>query len=490
MLFNSVSFLIFFPVVVLGYFIMPARVKNLWLLIASYYFYMSWQPVYALLILFSTVSTFVCGLLIDSARSRKRKKLYLAVNIVINIAILFYFKYFNFFVETLLELFPSLSIAKNNNMLAVVGISFYTFQSLGYCIDVYTGKTKKETNFLDYALFVSFFPQLVAGPIERSTNFLPQLKKTYKFDYDRVTDGLVMMAWGFFKKLAVADTAALLVNAVYNDVTNYTGVQLVLATVLFAFQIYCDFSGYSDIAIGAANVLGFKLMRNFYHPYFAQNVVDFWRRWHISLSGWFMDYIYIPLGGSRRGEVRTYVNIMITFLVSGLWHGAAYTFVVWGALNGLYNVCERLLFGKKQRRIRQRQKNGLPVKQPPLYRRVFNAMVTFVLIDFSWIFFRANSLTDAVYVVKNLFSDIGSLFVPGYITSALTPMGFFDKNGWAVILCIVIMLAVEMWEGKSTLTQRINKCPWPVRWAFYYSVIILIALFGYFGQSQFIYFQF
>lgn len=490
MLFNSVSFLIFFPVVVLGYFVIPAKVKNLWLLIASYYFYMSWQPVYALLILFSTISTFVCGLLIDSACSRKRKKLYLAVNIIINIAILFYFKYFNFFVETLLELFPSLSIAKNNNMLAVVGISFYTFQSLGYCIDVYNGKTKKETNFLDYALFVSFFPQLVAGPIERSTNFLPQLKKTYKFDYDRVTDGLVMMAWGFFKKLAVADTAALLVNAVYNDVTNYTGVQLVLATVLFAFQIYCDFSGYSDIAIGAANVLGFKLMHNFYHPYFAQNVVDFWRRWHISLSGWFMDYIYIPLGGSRKGNVRTYVNIMITFLISGLWHGAAYTFVVWGALNGLYNVCERLLFGKKQRQIRQRQKNGLPVKEPPLYRRIFNALVTFAFIDFSWIFFRANSMTDAVYIVRNLFSDIGSLFTPGYITSILTPMGFFDKNGWAVILCIVIMLAVEMWEGKATLVQRINKCPWPARWAFYYSVIIFIVLFGYFGQSQFIYFQF
>ena len=479
MLFNSVSFLIFFPIVVLVYFAIPEKFKNIWLLLASYYFYMSWQPVYALLILFSTVTTFYCAVLIDKADTQTKKKVYLAINIILNIAILFYFKYFNFFVETLLAVFPSLTISKNNDLLAVVGISFYTFQSLGYSIDVYRGTTKREHNFLTYALFVSFFPQLVAGPIERSSNLIPQLHKTYKFDYARVTDGLVLMAWGFFKKLVISDGAALIVNTVYNDVTKFTGIQLIMATVLFAFQIYCDFSGYSDIAIGAANVLGYKLMRNFWHPYFAQNVSDFWRRWHISLSGWFMDYIYIPLGGSRKGRIRTYINLLITFLVSGLWHGAAMTFVLWGLINGLLIVGHRIIkeFRKKE-----------PSKNPIFW--FTRALFTFVLIDFTWIFFRANNIGDALYVINNMFSDVSMWFTSGYFVKAMESITFYTNNGTVIFMCILFMFAIELWEGRSSIVERINKSCLAVRWTFYYGIMLLIMFFGYFGQSQFIYFQF
>ncbi len=490
MLFNSVSFLIFFPIVVLGYFAIPEKFKNHWLLVASYYFYMSWQPVYALLILFSTVTTYCCAVLIDKAKTGKQKKLYLAANIVVNIAILCYFKYFNFIVESLLAVFPNLSIAPNNNLLAVVGISFYTFQSLGYSIDVYRGDVERARDFLTYALFVSFFPQLVAGPIERSKNLLPQLYKSYKFDYDRVTDGLVMMAWGFFKKLVISDGAALIVNAVYNDVTKYTGIQLVMATVLFAFQIYFDFSGYSDIAIGAADVMGFKLMRNFNHPYFSQNVTQFWRNWHISLSTWFMDYIYIPLGGSRKGKIRTYINLFITFMVSGLWHGASWTFVIWGAINGVYNVVHKALFGKKEREKRRIEKEtGKRVKTNPL-TAVFKAVCTFILIDFTWVFFRANTLADAMYVFKNLFSDVSLWFTGGYFVKMMENIGFNSNNGVAILWCILFMFAVELWEGRSTIVQRLNKSNVIIRWGFYYTIILLIMFFGYFGQSQFIYFQF
>ena len=349
---------------------------------------------------------------------------------------------------------------------------------------------EREKNFLTYALFVSFFPQLVAGPIERSANLLPQLHKTHKFDYNRVTDGLVLMAWGFFKKLVISDGAALIVNAVYNDVTKYTGIQLVMATFLFAFQIYCDFSGYSDIAIGAARVMGFKLMRNFYHPYFSQGIAEFWRNWHISLSGWFMDYVYFPLGGSRKGTARTYINLMITFLVSGLWHGASWNFVIWGGINGLYNVVERILFGKKQAQLRRLKKSGQPL--PPVHPavKVIKAVVTFILIDFTWIFFRANTLSDAVYVLQNMFSDVSLLFTSGYFTQAMETIGYYANNGTAILVCIVLMFIVELWEGKGELIDRINKCAAPVRWAFYYAMILLILFFGYFGQSQFIYFQF
>lgn len=475
MRFNSVHFLIFFPIVVLGYFVVPKKIKNLWLLIASYYFYMSWKPVYALLIFFSTLSTYLRGLAIDKSKSKAGAKAVLAVNIIINIAILFYFKYFNFFIEIITSLVPGLQLQQNNNLLAVVGISFYTFQSLGYSIDVYRKKVPAEKNFLTYALFVSFFPQLVAGPIERSENLLPQLKKTYKFDYNRVTDGLVLMAWGFFKKMVIADGCGKIVDIVFDNISSYGGLRFMIAAVLFAFQIYGDFSGYSDIAIGAANVIGIKLMKNFDHPYFAQNPVDFWRRWHISLSGWFMDYIYIPLGGSRKGKLRTAFNLMVTFLVSGLWHGANLTYVVWGGINGLYNIIYRFM-PKPKNKI----KRFAPLK----------ILGTFLLVDFSWIFFRAANLSDAMYIVKSLGGVIPGLLTKGALTARLESVSFFSNNGVSLVCCLLFMLAVEMWENKSSIVEKINNSKWPVRWAFYYAVALLILFFGNFGKSRFIYFQF
>ena len=436
---------------------------------------MSWKPVYALLIFFSTLSTYLRGLAIDKSKSKAGAKAVLAVNIIINIDILFYFKYFNFFIEIITSLVPGLQLQQNNNLLAVVGISFYTFQSLGYSIDVYRKKVPAEKNFLTYALFVSFFPQLVAGPIERSENLLPQLKKTYKFDYNRVTDGLVLMAWGFFKKMVIADGCGKIVDIVFDNISSYGGLRFMIAAVLFAFQIYGDFSGYSDIAIGAANVIGIKLMKNFDHPYFAQSPVDFWRRWHISLSGWFMDYVYIPLGGSRKGKLRTAFNLMVTFLVSGLWHGANLTYVVWGGINGLYNIIYRFM---------PKPKNKIKWLAP------LKILGTFLLVDFSWIFFRAANLSDAVYIVKNLGGVIPGLLTKGALTARLESVSFFSNNGVSLVCCLLFMLAVEMWENKSSIVEKINNAKWPVRWAFYYAVALLILFFGNFGKSRFIYFQF
>ncbi len=482
MLFNSVDFLIFFPIVVLFYFIVPKKLKNIWLLISSYYFYMFWEPVYALLILFSTVSTYLCALVIDKTEDILKRKIFLSVNIILNLIILFYFKYFNFFVESITNVFENIQLKENTNLLLVVGISFYTFQSLGYSIDVYRKKIKPEKNFLTYALFVSFFPQLVAGPIERSTNLLPQFHKTNKFEYKRVTDGLVLMAFGFFKKLVIADSAAQIINSVYNSPTDYSGLSLFITTVLFAFQIYGDFSGYSDIAIGAANILGYKLMRNFNHPYFSKSIPEFWKRWHISLSSWFMDYVYIPLGGSRKGKTRTYINLLLTFLVSGLWHGAALTFVVWGLLNGILNALSKI---KDDILYKNKEK-----KKDNFIVSFIKIIFTFILIDTTWIFFRANTLSDAFYILNNILADFSLWFDPSYYTSVFESIGFYQNHGGVIFLCIIFLLFIEAFEGKGNLLEKINSSHFVFRWIFYYAILLLILFFGYFGQSQFIYFQF
>ena len=487
MLFNSLEFLIFFPVVTLGYFIIPKKLKNLWLLITSYYFYMCWQPAYALLILFSTVSTFLCSIAIDKAKNRKAKKLSLTLSLCVNLAILFLFKYYGFFTDNIAWLFGKIGVAVNMpafDLLLPVGISFYTFQALGYAIDVYRGDVEREKSFVTYALFVSFFPQLVAGPIERSKNLLPQFKQTYKFSYSRAREGLVLMAWGFFKKMVIADGVATVVTLVYNTPTNYTGLQLIIATVLFAFQVYCDFGGYSDIAIGCAKVLGFNLMRNFKKPYFSTSLQEFWRRWHVSLSSWFSDYVYIPLGGSRKGKVRTYINLIITFLVSGLWHGANWTFVLWGLLNGVYVCISRAMRPAKQRFVAKHK-----LEKNVVYN-AFSALFVFVCICFSYIFFRANTFSDASYIVTHLFSDIGSWFTSGYFNAQLTGITFFANKGIALVCSIAFMLVTELWEGKDELSQKICRQKFPVRWVFYYAVILLILFFGNFGKSPFVYFDF
>lgn len=487
MLFNSLHFLVFFPVVTLFYFVLPRKIKNPWLLVTSYYFYMCWQPAYALLILFSTVSTYLCSIAIDKAKSRGAKKASLTASITINLAILFLFKYYHFFTDNIAFVAQKLGVEINMpafDLLLPVGISFYTFQALGYAIDVYRGTTKREKSFFTYALFVSFFPQLVAGPIERSNNLLPQFHNPQKFDYTRAKNGLVLMAWGFFKKMVIADGVATFVTLVYTTPTNYGGLQLCIATVLFAFQVYCDFGGYSDIAIGCAQVLGFKLMRNFDKPYFSTTLQGYWRRWHVSLSSWFSDYVYIPLGGSRRGPVRTYINLLITFLVSGLWHGADWTFVLWGLINGIY-VCISRAF----KPVRTRLEDRYNLKTNPVYTSVCS-LVVFLLICFGYIFFRANTFADAGYITANLFSDINMWFAPGYLTQQLDQITFFAKNGIALVGCIVILLLGDIWEGKGELNLKIAALPAVARWAVYYGLVMLILCLGNFGKSPFVYFDF
>lgn len=341
MLFNSIQFLIFFPIVILIYFVIPCKVRNYWLLIASYYFYMCWNAKYALLIFFSTVVTYLSGLFIERIKRSSRdvswklkaKKLTVALSFILNLMVLFYFKYFNFFVDILLKAFRYMHVELNLptfDILLPVGISFYTFQALSYTMDVYRDEIYAEENFFQYALFVSFFPQLVAGPIERSKNLLKQLAEPKKFNFECAKEGFILMLWGFFLKIVIADRIALFVDIVYADYKVYAGWYLIVATLLFAIQIYCDFYGYSVIAQGTAKIIGIDLMENFDAPYISTSVAEFWRKWHISLTSWFKDYLYIPLGGSKKGKLRKYLNKMIVFLISGLWHGAEFSFVIWG----------------------------------------------------------------------------------------------------------------------------------------------------------------
>jgi len=490
MLFNSVKFLIFFPVVSVAFFALPVKLRNLFLLCRSIYFYMSWEPKYIVLIGFSVVVTYVGAQLIEKYHKRenyKLKKISLAVSVILNLMVLFVFKYYDFFAENINAVLGDTGVSLPFLRIALpIGISFYTFQVIGYVADVYEGKLPAEKNFINYALFISFFPQLVAGPIERATNLLPQLYRHNNFDYNRVTDGLVMMAWGFFKKLVVADSMAVIVNTVYNDVTEFTGLALIFATVLFAFQIYGDFSGYSDIARGAAKVLGYNLMANFNRPYISKSLTEFWARWHISLSGWFQDYIFQPMVWYSKNPARaSYYAIITVFVVSGFWHGADWTYVVWGLFHALFRAYE--IFTKKSRK-KFYKKHGIDTNS-----KLFGAYkitVTFALVCFTYIFFRANTMTDAIYVVTHMFSGLTSVFSAGYLSSVLESMGFFSNNGVALLLCIVFMLAVEKWTDEVPLHERINRCAAPVRWVFYYAVILLILFFGYFGQSQFIYFQF
>lgn len=489
MLFNSQSFLIFFPVVSIIYFIIPKKVKNLWLLVTSYYFYMCWQPVYALLILFSTFSTFVCSIAIDKASTKKLKKISLIFSITVNLAILFLFKYYGFFSEnisSLLSVFGLNISMPKLDLLLPVGISFYTFQALGYAIDVYLGTVKREKNFLTYALFVSFFPQLVAGPIERSKNLLPQFYDHKKFEYSRVKSGLVLMAWGFFKKMVIADGLATFVTLVYSNPQNYSGIQMIITTIMFSFQVYCDFAGYSDIARGCARVLGFELMKNFDKPYFSQNLKTFWSRWHISLSTWFQDYIFMPFVWLNPLKKFGFTNppvlagTWLVFLISGLWHGASWTFVIWGALHGFYRTVEELL----------RKYYKKPDKHPKPLKYTAKVIWVFLLVSFSYIFFRANTLSDAFYISTHLFKDINLLFTPGYFISQLEGITFFAKNGIPLVLCVLFMLVMEAWEGKGDLIKKVTNLVFPLRWAFYYGVILLILFYGNFGKSPFVYFDF
>ena len=495
MLFNSIDFIVFFPIVSLVYFLIPHKVRYLWLLAASYYFYMCWNPQYALLMLTSTCITFASGYMISRAASKGkegRKKLWVALSFISNLAILFMFKYYYFAViniNRVLEAVGFQLITPRLGILLPVGISFYTFQALSYTMDVYRNHVKVERNFLKYALFVSFFPQLVAGPIERSSNLLSQIHEKHSFDSKRVVRGLQLMLWGYFQKMVIADRAAYVVNAVYNspEAASSSGLVVVLATVLFAFQIYCDFASYSNIAIGAAEVMGFRLMKNFDTPYFSRSVSEFWRRWHISLSTWFRDYLYIPLGGNRKGRVRKYINLMIVFLVSGLWHGASWNFVIWGGLNGLYQVV-----GEITAPVRTKLRARLSGGRETFSSKLLSVLTTFALTCFSWIFFRANGTGEALILIRRMFSE----FNPWIFTDGtLFALGLDAADMFVLFASLLVLLLVSVAKYKGMqLRQWFSGQGLWFRYTVYLAAIFSVLIFGVYGAlfdaAQFIYFQF
>lgn len=498
MLFNSIEFLIFFPIVLLVYFIIPKTIKHLWLLIASYYFYMCWNVKYALLIFSSTVITYVSGLLIEKVKCSSYemtkqtilKKWIVAGSLVINLGILFYFKYINFAMEGVYYILHWYYIEVNVpvfDIILPVGISFYTFQALSYTMDVYRDEIYAEKNFFRYALFVSFFPQLVAGPIERSKNLLKQLAVPKKFCFEDAREGLLLMLWGFFLKIILADRIAIFVDTVYGDFTTYSGTYLVVATMLFAIQIYCDFAGYSTIAMGTAKVLGIKLMENFDAPYLSTSVAEFWRRWHISLTSWFKDYLYIPLGGSRKGGIRKYINKMIVFLISGLWHGASFSFIVWGGINGLYQVIGEIL-----QPVRDKLISILHLNRDSLGHKFIHIVGTFILVDFSWIFFRGDNFKEAIEIIKSMITIKNPWIL---FDGSLYKCGLDEKNFRLMFLGIIILLLADLCKRKGIkIREVIVKQDYWVRWLFTAFVISAILTFGIWGpnynEANFIYFQF
>lgn len=482
--FNSFQYLLFLPITVILYFILPKRIKNPMLLVASYYFYMNWNPVYALLMLFSTVVTFACSILVEKEVFGKRK-MWVAASLIINLAILFFFKYYNFVASSVTDLFSAMGIgAKMStlNILLPVGISFYTFQALGYTIDVYRKNIPCEKNFIDYALFVSFFPQLVAGPIERTGNIVPQLKATHKFKFANLRDGFLLILWGLMKKMVIADNLAVVVNNVYNDPASYTGAQLAFATLCFAFQIYCDFSAYTDIARGSAKIIGIELTQNFRCPYVADSIKDFWRRWHISLSSWFKDYLYFPLGGSRVSKGRHIFNLMTVFFVSGIWHGAAFTYIIWGILHGLYQAVGIISEPLRERFYKLVSKNNPILKG-------FKIIGTFCLVCFAWILFRANSLHDAFYIIEKIFSAP----IDGLFPLAFGTLGLSTKALSFIFGFVVILMAVDIVNLKYPVAKIVGNTVF-VKYIPFFLLIISIVIFGYYGEGfdpqEFVYFQF
>ncbi len=490
MLFNSLHFLVFFPVIVGLYYGLAPRWRGALLLLASYYFYMSWRAAYALLLLATTLVDYYSGYRMSQLPTKQARRPYLYLSLVSNLGTLFVFKYFNFFRDTAVQAAGALDLpvaaVPAFELLLPVGVSFYTFQSVGYIIDVYQGRLEAERNLGRFALFVAFFPQLVAGPIERGTHMLPQFRRTHHFDYGRVVSGLRLMAWGLFKKVVVADRLALFVNPVFNNPREHPeGLVLLLATLAFTFQIYGDFSGYTDMARGAARVLGFDFNLNFRQPYLSASVPEFWRRWHISLSGWFRDYVYIPLGGSRVVPVRAYGNLLAVFLISGLWHGANWTFLVWGGLHGLYLVAS--IWARPAREWLARL-TGLAAH--PGLRRALGVGVTFGLVAYAWVFFRANSLGDALFISRQLWSGWAGLDGRQVATLLLDFSQHYRPELVIAAFAVCLMLGVEYFGRNRSLQAWVAAQPFGVRWSGYACLTLLILYLGVFNSTSFIYFQF
>ncbi|MEN9417008.1 MAG: hypothetical protein RI988_628 [Pseudomonadota bacterium] len=476
MLFNSLEFLIFFPVVATLYFLLPQRARVPHLLVASCIFYMAFVPAYILILAVTIVVDYAAGLWIRRLQGRARRWVLIA-SIVLTCLVLASFKYLQFILDNAVLAagwFGWRLSGPSIDILLPVGLSFHTFQSLAYVIEVYRGRHPPERDFLVYATYVMFFPQLVAGPIERPQNLLPQFRAHHVYEHARVASGLRRMAWGFFKKLVIADRLALYVNDVYADPQAHSGPQLALATVFFAFQIYCDFSGYSDIAIGSARVLGFRLMENFDRPYASRSIAEFWTRWHISLSHWFRDYVYIPLGGNRGGAWRHARNLMLTFALSGLWHGAAWTYVAWGVLNGAYLVAGQVL-----RRAR------MPPPPPALA-----VALTFALTCLAWIPFRAASMEDAWHILTHLHTGWGAVLDPTALRALLTTEQFLLRQLPVALAALVLLEGVQAWHARRPLGALLVRQPLARRWSVYAATALGCLLLGVHRDAQFIYFQF
>jgi D-alanyl-lipoteichoic acid acyltransferase DltB (MBOAT superfamily) len=470
-LFNSLHFLIFFPLVTAVYFAlqkMPHR--RTWLLAAGWYFYAAWKPEFLVLLIVSTLTDYFAGLNLEKSRKKSKRIAWLLFSLTVNLGILFVFKYFVFIdynLDRFLDLGSGWTQGRNfENLLLPVGISFYTFQTISYTIDVFRRQQKAERNFIKFALFVSFFPQLVAGPIERASQLLPQFNKKAGIDYARMVSGLKLMFWGFFQKLVIADNMAPLVDTVYSNPQAYYGLDVILATFFFSVQIYCDFSGYTDIARGASRIMGFELRLNFTRPYFAKSIAEFWRRWHISLSSWFRDYVYIPLGGSRvNTRAHWAFNILITFVLSGIWHGAGWNFIIWGMLHGLFYLSERLI---------RKPALSLNIKLAPALKMIF----VFALVNFAWVFFRSESVSIAFSLIKNSFL-IGE-----------SSLNFDRPMLFRNFLLIIFLLIVQLIERRQNIVDYVSSRPFVVRWAVYYLSILIMLFFGNFGINEFIYFRF
>ena len=497
MLFNSIEFLIFFPLVCLTYYVIPYKARTVFLLICSYFFYMCWNPKYALLMLTSTAITYLSGILIsgcdriaDEKQRTARKKQYVALSFISNLLILFFFKYYNLFsgtVNTILELLDIRYTIPRFDVLLPVGISFYTFQALSYTADVYRNDIYAEKNFLKYALFVSFFPQLVAGPIERSKNLLVQISQKHPFDFENVRHGFLLMLYGYFQKIVLSSYLAMVVDAVYDGWTECSGLQLTIATACFAFQIYCDFGGYSNIAIGAAEIMGFRIMDNFNAPYLSRSVSEFWRRWHISLSTWFRDYLYIPLGGNRLGRWRKYLNLMIVFLVSGLWHGAEYHFVVCGGINGLFQV-----IGDLMKPVKKKVNELLHIGTDSALHRILQTAITFYLLMITWIFFRADSLSSAFGILSRMLYITPAWFAH---EGGLSSIGLERSDAGILAFSMIILFISDIFRYRNIQVRDFIIAQKPaVRLAICYAAVMFLLIFGVYGpeydSAAFIYFQF
>lgn len=493
MMFNTLGFLIFFPIVIAIYFIIPKKVRVYWLLIASYYFYMSWNVGYGTLLFASTFTTYLGGLIISKVRNKPGKVTALIVTLLCNFGMLFVFKYFGFFTDVVIHISESFGVtlkAPEFSLLLPMGISFFTFQAVSYTIDVYRDESVCEKHFFKYALFVSFFPQLVAGPIERSGNLLKQIKDCANiklWNARRVYEGAILMLYGYILKMIISDRAKLFVDKVYDldGYAAYTGLIPIIATILFAIQIYCDFAGYTYIAMGAAKVMGFQLMDNFNTPYFATSITDFWARWHISLTNWFRDYVYIPLGGNRKGKLRKYINIFVVFTLSGLWHGASYTFVFWGVLHGILRIVD-----EASAKVRDKVFKFFGARENFSYR-LFRVMGTFIFVCLAWVFFRARHMDQALDIIRNMWHWNPWVLHDGTIFN----FGL-DAKEWNVMFAALAFLTIMdcFKYKKKDLLPKVAEQGWIFKGLVLVVGILAVVIFGIYGPqydaASFIYFQF